>query len=549
MLVDLDLDLIADLESAKKAIHALLNMIESMNSESVTLRATVQQLRDEVNRLKGEQGQPKFPPRKPPQAPDHSSEQERRQPREHKKGSKQQQIEVQREEIVRLDRTQLPEDARFKGYEAVVVQDLKIKPENVRFLKEKWYSAEARETYLAPLPAGYEGQFGPGIKSLILTLSFGANVSEAKIGEFLHTFGVSISAGQVSNLLIHDQETFHGEKDAIFVAGLSSTEWENIDDTATRVNGVAQHCHVLCNPYFSVYLTLPRKDRLTVLSVLQNGRPLLFRLNGEAYRLIRMPIYSPALLAALRHLPQEQDLSEEDFAQLLSLQLPDLAEQKLKEIYEAAAIASYHAQTVYPVVRTLVCDDAGQFKRVTEELSLCWVHEGRHYKKLNPCIALHRQALADFQKSFWDYYHELLAYTQHPTTAEAERMSTRFDEIFTQQTGYRYLDERIAITYSRKAELLVALSHPDVPLHNNSAELAARARVRKRDVSFGPRTEQGRQAWDTFMTIAGTARKLGVSFYHYIHDRLCGASHMPSLASLITQRSQAALPTVTAAVT
>jgi hypothetical protein len=31
--------------------------------------------------------------------------------------------------------------------------------------------------------------------------------------------------------------------------------------------------------------------------------------------------------------------------------------------------------------------------------------------------------------------------------------------------------------------------------------LGVRRRVRKRDVSFGPRTEAGRQAWDTFQTL------------------------------------------------
>ena len=66
----------------------------------------------------------------------------------------------------------------------------------------------------------------------------------------------------------------------------------------------------------------------------------------------------------------------------------------------------------------------------------------------------------------------------------------------------------------------------------------AAARVRKRDVSFGPRTREGATAWDTFMTLAETATKLGVSFYHYMHDRVSGAYQMPSLADLIATRAQ-----------
>jgi len=81
-----------------------------------------------------------------------------------------------------------------------------------------------------------------------------------------------------------------------------------------------------------------------------------------------------------------------------------------------------------------------------------------------------------------------------------------------------------------------------MPLHNNPAELAARRRVRKRDISFGPRTPDGVNAWDTFMTLAPTARQLGVSFYAYIYDRVAGAYALPSLADIIRQRTPAFRP-------
>ncbi len=82
------------------------------------------------------------------------------------------------------------------------------------------------------------------------------------------------------------------------------------------------------------------------------------------------------------------------------------------------------------------------------------------------------------------------------------------------------------------------LSHPDIPLHNNAAELAARRRVRKRDVSFGLRSELGKRCWDTFMTLSATAAKLGVNFYHYLQDRLSEAGEIPSLAALVRERAE-----------
>lgn len=85
----------------------------------------------------------------------------------------------------------------------------------------------------------------------------------------------------------------------------------------------------------------------------------------------------------------------------------------------------------------------------------------------------------------------------------------------------------------------MVLTHPEVPLHNNPAELGARQRVRKRDVSFGPRGEAGIRAWDTFQTLVATAGKLGGSVYHYLRDRMTETNQMPALADLITARAPA----------
>jgi hypothetical protein len=105
-------------------------------------------------------------------------------------------------------------------------------------------------------------------------------------------------------------------------------------------------------------------------------------------------------------------------------------------------------------------------------------------------------------------------------------------------TGYAALDDRIAKTRAKKDALLMVLLHPELPLHNNPAELAARRRVRKRDVSFGPRTPAGQKAWDTFQSLAETTQKLGLSFYQYIFDRISQANQIPPLADLIAERAK-----------
>jgi hypothetical protein len=540
MLELLDPNDIQNLEQARQAIIEVLNLVEELVAENRKQREEIQRLRDENNRLKGEQGKPQVKPgRKPPGATpsDHSSEQERRTPKQRKKRKKVSEIQVDREEKVLVDPALLPTDAEFKGYESVVVQDVRLRTDNVRFLKEKYYSASAGQSYMAALPVGYEGEFGPGVKALTRVLYHALNVSEPKIKELYAHIGVQISSGQVSNLLIKNQDRFHDEKDALYEAGLHSSPWQHIDDTVTRVNGVNQHCHVVCNPLYTAYFTTEKKNRLTVLDILANFRSRTYLLNDETVAWLAQTGLSARVIERLQKLPRDQVLGEEQFLSLLGQQQLKLGPQQRQRVLEAAAVTAYHAQEAFPVVKLLLCDDAPQFKRTTDELALCWVHDARHYKKLSPAVAHHRKLLKQFMQRYWDFYHKLVAHRLDPTPENATQLEAEFDDLFSTATGYTGLDRRIAMTQDNKEALLMVLRHPEIPLHNNPAEIEIRRRVRKRDVSFGPRTEEGKRAWDTFATLAATAKKLGVSFYEYIYDRVSGTNSIPNLADLIAQRA------------
>jgi FtsZ-binding cell division protein ZapB len=542
MITGIDPNQIKDLDGAQQVIGLLLNLVEELKSEKDALHQEVQSLRDEVNRLRGEQGQPEIKPGKQQPKQAHSSEKERRRPRKWRKESKVDKIKIDREEIRFMERSQLPADAEFKGYETVVVQDIQVKTDNVRFLKEKYYSASTRQTYLADLSAGYQGQFGPGLRALVITLYYGAEMTEPKIIEFLSHFGLSLSAGQLSNLLIKGQEQWHIEKDEIYRAGLASSTFQHIDDTATRVDGQNQHCHVVGNPLYTAYFTRPRKDRLTIIEVLQNvtEAPLLLTdQTAEWLEIFAVPRWAQRVIARW---PQQVYLSYAQLREWLERDLARLNDQQQARILEAAALTAWYEQTAWPMVSLLLSDDAPQFSLITAEQALCWVHEGRHYKKLTPFFAHHRRLLDEFQTQFWRFYHQLQQYRAGPTPEQETALRAEFDTLFSTVTGYEALDKRIAKTKAKREKLLMVLRHPELPLHNNPAELAARRRVRKRDVSFGPRTADGVRAWDTFMTLAATAKKLGISFFAYVYDRIAGVNALPQLAHIIAQRSPAFHP-------
>src|SRR5713226_4438618 len=285
MIEDFDPTTIED-ESLRQVVISLMNLVEQLSAKVAQQAEEIQRLRDENNRLKGEQGKPNIKPN-PKAKASLSSEKERRVSKPHHKANKHAQIRIDRVEVVKVDQERLPHDAQFKGYEEVIVQDIDFRTENIRFRKEKYYSPGQRRTYLADLPAGYQGQFGPGVRAWVLALYYASGMSEPKILELLQTVGMHISAGQISDFLMKDQEQFHAESEAVVRAGLTSSPWHHLDSTGTRVNGKNEHCHVLCNPFYTAYCTLPATDRLSLLKVLMGGADPVFRLNELAFPLLQ----------------------------------------------------------------------------------------------------------------------------------------------------------------------------------------------------------------------------------------------------------------------
>lgn len=535
MLDDLDLSGIKD-ENARVLIEKLLNLVESLSADLRAAQAEIQRLRDENNRLKGEQGKPDIKANIP-KSTDHSSERERHQVIERKKRNKLSEIVIDRTQDLVVDQGTLPDDAVFKGYEEVVVQDIVVHTDNVLFRKAKWYASSTRQSYLANLPSGYEGEFGPGVRALTLVFYYGSQMTEPKIADFFANIGIHISTGQISNLLIKGQDEFHAEKEGMYLAGLRSSPWQHIDDTATRVNGQNCHCQVITNPLHTTFVTTPSKDRLAILDVLRNGTPREFRIDDKAFVLLEWAGVSALVRRKLAPLPRDVTVDESTIQTWIDSVLPRVGTTTRKWILDATAVSAYRVQTDVSVVQALVCDGALQFTWLTEELAACWVHEGRHYKKLEPVVKRHQQILDKFLDKFWAYYRKLLAYRQSPSPGMRQKLSAEFDRLFYPNTGYKALDERITLTYFKKPNLLLVLDHPELPLHNNAAELGARMRVRKRAISFGPRTAEGVKAWDTFMSLVATTKQLGLSFYHYIYDRVAKTATIPPLADIIDQRA------------
>lgn len=522
------------LEKAIDIIHMLLEEIAQLKTE-------VQELKDEVNRLKGEKGRPDIRAQsKKSLALDHSSEAERKLQKNKNKGKTKKTIKIDRQVIVPLNKANLPADAKFKGYQSRIIQDIKICSDNVEYKLESYYSRSLNKTFIAPMPLGcQDGEFGPGIKALACVLYRDSGMTTHSIERFLTNFEVQISHGTISSMLTEGHDVFHKEKEEIIEASRQTGLPQQLDDCHCRVNGKNHVTHVLCNALCSIYFTRLKKDRLTVLSFLCCEQ-LKFRLDEKAIALMTQFKLSPKWHQCLRDMTQPHDMSREEIDRILQTLFPDPKKYGTNRriILEATAL-SYYQQSEY-YLKFLMSDDAPQFNMLAQDHALCWVHEGRHYKKLLPVTKKDRKKVDSFLKQFWDYYHQLLAYKENPSEEMQQQLRCQFDSIFTATTGYSALDQRMAMTRAKKDSLLPVLEYPFLPLHNNAAELGVRAQVRIRDINFQTVSEEGTKCKDTFLTIVQTARKLGVNVYEYIYDRITEKFEMPSLAEIILRK---ALPT------
>jgi len=284
---------------------------------------------------------------------------------------------------------------------------------------------------------------------------------------------------------------------------------------------------------------MPKKSRLSILDVLRGGAERVYLFNEEAFSILQSFNLAQKWMTRLRTEADGKILSEKEMKDLLDRLFPKPKQgQNIQtRMMEAGLIAAYHEQIGFPVIPILMSDDAPQYKLLAQYHALCWIHEGRHYKKLDPVTTLFIKELEEFQGRFWDYYQKLLSFKESPSENAAVNLSREFDDLFSTICEYPFLADRIEKTRAKKENLLLVLRWPQLPLHNNASELGARAQARVRDVSFQTKSDEGTKAKDSLLTIVQTAKKLGVSAYKYIYDRVSKTFQMPSLAELIIARA------------
>ncbi len=538
-LKNIDPNSLTDFAQLQELATMLINVVESQAALLEEVREENQELRNEINRLKGEHGD--LPPKPPkPTGTTTTSNRKPKTNKNNKKGGKKAKLVIDRIVDCKLDKTTLPPDAKFQGYSTVVQQDLIIKRDNVLFKIPVYYSAKERKTYRGELPAEYDGEFGGQLKSWLQLLHHYCDVTQGRLKHLMDNLDLHISTGSINNILLSNADVMIEESAAILGSGLEHIPYTQSDGTKGWEAGQGKSTQIICTPYYSIYHTMSSKSKANIIWALQgktgNSIPLIYDKLAVAFLADSIvPKKDQKLLSQLLTFGQRYNL--EEFESILKEQAPHLlVKNAYPKMQECLALAYYLKQTDFPRVQHFITDAGPEYIGIGADQGLCWLHEERHYKKMIPKLKINQRAVDGVRKQIWGFYKKLLNFKELPPDQQSktkQKLDQEFDDIFTQKTDYDALNDRIEKTFSKKTKLLLVLDFPQIPLHNNTAELAVRRKVRKRDISLHTMSVKGTQAQDAFMSVVETAAKLGVNALEYLHDRITKKYLLPSLAETL----------------
>ncbi len=526
----LDIDAL-DIAALKALVLELLELGAARDGEIAALR-------EENRRLKGLNGPPNIKPSgMDEKARSRAQAKAGRSANKARRGAKLGRVSIDEKRIVEVD---APAGSRFKGWEDYLVQDLLCRPHNVLLRRERWLTPDGG-CLVAPLPAGTRGHFGPELRRFVLAQYHGAQTSVERLATLLRDLGVDISKRQVMRLLNEGQEAFAAEAQAVLRAGLETAPWISVDDTGARHahrNGVTTQ---IGNDAFTWFNTGFSKSRLNFLELLRAGHGD-YVINQAAFSYLRQRKLAGTVIARLAEAENHHFVDEA--AWMAHLEQLGIAALKVhpdpvKIATEGAlwgAITAHGLLNGGPDGTVVLSDDAGQFN--VDRHALCWVHSERLIHELDAFSEAQRREKERIQARLWRLYADLKAYREKPTPRRRGQLYRRFDALFTTKTGFVTLDRLLARLHANREELLVVLERPEVPLNTNGSENDIRAMVTRRKLSAGTRSETGKQARDTFIGLMKTCRKLGLSSWDYLGDRLKvpDATQVPPLADLVRQR-------------
>lgn len=511
-------------------VKGLLGIIEQLIVQNQKQQEEIDALKDEVRVLKGEKKRPKFKPSKLDDSTNDSdtdteddNNKKKKKTRRNKKH-----LTIHTEKVI--EPNNLPEGSTFKGYQDFIVQELVIRNENIRYRLERWLTPDGK-IITGSLPAALDNRhYGPDLVTYLLYQHHHCQVTQPLLLEQLREWGIVMSSGQLNRLLSEDKERFHKEKDELLTVGLKESAYVTVDDSGARHKGKNGYVTHIGNEFFAWFSSTQSKSRINFLSLLQANKSC-YCLSEDAFTYMHKQKLPQTQLAMLKASTVVKFFCESTWkAHLTSLDIKN--KRHIKIATEGALLGALLRESSLNHL-AIISDGAKQFDIL--EHGLCWVHAERLIHTMLPLNDKHREEIEVLRSQIWSLYKELKGYQREPDKVKADILSKQFDEIFQQKTSYETLNRCLERLAAQKESLLLVLKRPEVPLHTNGSESDIRDYVKKRKVSGGTRSDLGKKCRDTFISLKKTCRKLGLSFWEYLQDRLLD-NKLPPLPELVKLR-------------
>jgi hypothetical protein len=521
-------------EERTPTVKSLLNAI-SQCIEIIDMQAKeIQVLKDEIARLKGNNTKPKIRPSTMKNDSSDENSKNYKSSKRNKSRKKSKKLNVDRTIIIHPEN--IPEGSIFIDYTDYYVQDIVFQTIITNYRRARWKTPTG-EWITAKMPESVDSHFGKNLERYILFLNYGLNVTQNMIHESLLDMGLDISSGKINDILIKDKYPFHKEKELLLETGLEISTYFVTDDTGTRHEGQNGYCNHIGNEYFAYFTSTQSKSRINFLKILR-GKHTDYILNIDALNYMTLNKLPESLIVRLGRILTEgiifsNDEQWNEFIEKLD-KMGIRNEKHVKVITEAALVASVLSHG-FKKDMVILSDEAGQFNVFLH--ALCWIHAERKIDRLIPINDYENEEIKKIQSQLWKLYDDLRKYKKDPNDKKKVTIIKKFDIIFNQKTEFDAINKALNAISDIKKELLLVLDRPEIPLTNNISENDIRIFATKRKIHGGTRSKDGRLCRDTFLSLKKTCRKLGVSFFDFLYDRIAEIGNIPQLNKLMRQKA------------
>ena len=508
-----------------KGLHIL---IDSLFKEKECLIKKIDDLTDSLAKSKKIPRTPKFKASKLGKSNKNTSKTGKKTGKRHKKEN------LPIHKTVQVKGEDIPSDWKFMGYKKCIIQDFVVKSHNIEYQLEIWKNPKTGDCQTSKLPKSLRNtHFGETLKAYIIHQYYYCGVTQPLLYNSLKDFDVDISSGQINAILTEKKDTFHKEKNTLLDQAILMREELRTDDTGSFHLFKNASCNCINSDLFTYFTTTFSKNRINFLTILRQESKE-YTLNQEALDYLQRYKLSSIHKRLLQEYKNGKViLADQKAFNKYCEEHKITAKHALIKVEEAFLIGTL-IENGFSNKTLIHSDGALQFSLF--EHSLCWKHAERPLLKLRSYNSYQKNEHQKKISDFWTLYQHLKDFKSNPNPSKVAALENEFDDVCEEIPFYFSLNQVLRDIKKQKEKLLKVLVHPEVSLHNNDSERDIREMVKRRKISGSTRSENGKNAKDTFLSLKKTCFKLGISFWEYLLDRIKEEFQIDPLKDIMVQK-------------